>query len=744
MWAGIECTVNRVGDTYHDQLEKSGHARRLDDLELFACLGVRTLRYPVLWERTAPDGLDKADWTWPTERLIRLRELGIRPIVGLLHHGSGPRFTSLIDPAFPDQFAEYAREVARRFPWVECYTPVNEPLTTARFSGLYGHWYPHGMDDLTFARALVAQCRATVLAMRAIREVNPSATLVQTEDLGKTFSTPALAYQADFENERRWLTFDLLCGLLDERREMWGYMRWAGLEESELKWFLDNPCPPDLIGINHYLTGERFLDERIEGYPSRYHGSNGRCRYADVEAVRVLAGGTAGPETLIREAWDRYRLPIAVTEAHLGCTREEQMRWLKEVWDGARRLRSNGVDVRAVTAWSALGVYDWNSLVTRADGCYEAGAFDVRAPRPRPTGLARMICDLAGGREHNHPVLDSPGWWRRNDRLFYPAITGEPGVDDSPEDERRSLLAAARPLLITGATGTLGRAFSRLCDSRGLAYRLLTRGEMDIADAASIELALAKLKPWAVINAAGYVRVDDAEQEADRCMRENADGPATLAAACADNQIEFLTFSSDLVFDGLKNEPYVESDAVAPMGVYGQSKALAEEAVLRILPSALVIRTSAFFGPWDQYNFITMALRALMEGEEFIAANDLVVSPTYLPDLINKTLDLLIDGERGLWHIANAGSITWVEFARLAASLAGVSTDGLKSQPARSLLLRSARPRYSVLRSERGEMLPPLESALARYITDSEMTCGRFVPVVPNESEACLSARSGR
>jgi dTDP-4-dehydrorhamnose reductase len=205
-----------------------------------------------------------------------------------------------------------------------------------------------------------------------------------------------------------------------------------------------------------------------------------------------------------------------------------------------------------------------------------------------------------------------------------------------------------------------------------------------------------------------------------------------------------MTFSSDLVFDGLKAEPYVESDAVAPMGVYGKSKALAEKVVLRILPSALVIRTSAFFGPWDQYNFITIALRALMRGEEFIAADDLVVSPTYVPDLINKSLDLLIDGERGLWHLANAGAVTWAEFARLAASLAGISTEGLKSRPAQSLRLRSARPRYSVLGSERGTMLPPLEYALARYTKDSEIICGRFVPASRNENEAGLSARSGR
>jgi dTDP-4-dehydrorhamnose reductase len=104
--------------------------------------------------------------------------------------------------------------VAARYPWLEYYTPVNEPCTTARFAGLYGVWYPHGRDDRTFIQALLIQCRATVLSMRAIRAVNPNARLVQTDDLGKTYSTPELAKVAEFYNERRWLAWDLLCGMI--------------------------------------------------------------------------------------------------------------------------------------------------------------------------------------------------------------------------------------------------------------------------------------------------------------------------------------------------------------------------------------------------------------------------------------------------------------------------------------------------------------------------------------------------
>jgi dTDP-4-dehydrorhamnose reductase len=738
LWAGVECTVNRVNDSFFDQLEMNGHARRVEDLDLFAALGVRSLRYPVLWERTAPDGPGRADWRWADERLGRLRALGVNPIVGLVHHGSGPRQTSLVDPEFPERLAEYARAVALRFPWVTDYTPVNEPLTTARFSGLYGHWYPHGRSDLTFARALLNQCRAVVLAMRAVREVNPSARLIQTEDLGKTYSTRALAYQAEFENERRWLTFDLLTGRLKRGSLMWWYLRSTGIDAAELDWFEANACPPDVVGINHYLTSERFLDERLQRYPASTHGGNGHHAYADVEAVRVCAEGTAGPRSLLREAWQRYQLPLAVTEAHLGCTREEQLRWLKEVWDGAGSLRREGADVRAVTVWSLLGAYDWNSLLTRSESHYEPGVFDLRSPSPRPTALARMAGRLARGEEHKHPVLDQPGWWRRLERLCYAPVTRRPlGVAVASQGismEGKS----TRPLLITGATGTLGRAFARICELRGLSYRLLSRREMDIAEPESVERALREYEPWAVVNGAGYVRVDDAEGDADRCLRENTSGPKILAEACARNGLRLVAFSSDLVFDGRATSPYVESSPVAPLNVYGQSKAEMEREVLSACPSALVIRTSAFFGPWDEYNFVTAALRALSSGRRFRAADDALVSPTYVPDLVNAALDLLIDEEEGVWHLANGGATTWADFARGAAALAGLDSDLIEACPTASLGLVAPRPAYSVLASERGNLLPTLDDALGRYVRE----CGVHLAGDVREKKAESAGRA--
>jgi dTDP-4-dehydrorhamnose reductase len=273
----------------------------------------------------------------------------------------------------------------------------------------------------------------------------------------------------------------------------------------------------------------------------------------------------------------------------------------------------------------------------------------------------------------------------------------------------------ARQLLITGAAGTLGRALNRLCELRGLERHLTIRAELDIAEPNSVEAALDRSRPWAVINTAGYVRVADAEREPERCYRENAEGAAALAKACARLGIPFVTFSSDLVFDGRLGLAYVETDPPSPTCVYGASKAKAERRVLETYPDALVIRTSAFFGPWDQHNFIYHALRALASGREVSAGVDCIVSPTYVPDLVNATLDLLIDGETGIWHLANRGAVSWGELARAAAQRGGF-------EPDRVVLHGTERPATSTaLASVRGEMLPPLDSALDRFFKETEV-----------------------
>jgi dTDP-4-dehydrorhamnose reductase len=419
VWAGVECTVNRVGDEYRNQLAFTGHLERVSDIDLLADLGVSAVRYPVLWEMVLPSGTGDPDWTWTDQRLADLGDAGISPIAGLLHHGSGPPTTDLLARDFPEQLAAYAGAVAARYPWVERYTPINEPLTTARFSALYGHWYPHQADDASFARALVNEVRGTMLAMQAIRRSCPDAQLIQTEDFGFTRSTPGLQYQADHENERRWLSFDLLVGRVTPDHRMWDWLRQSGISAKELLEMAARAETPAVLGLNYYMTSERYLDEAYERYPAWSHGGNGSDQYADVEAVRVRGCSLVGHEAVLRAAWERYQLPLAVTEVHIGAHRDEQLRWLWEAWNASTALRAEGIDVRAITPWAAFGSQDWDSLVVRLRGHYEPGLFDVRAPTPRPTALTHAVRALARDEEYWHPVLEQPGWWRRADRFFW-------------------------------------------------------------------------------------------------------------------------------------------------------------------------------------------------------------------------------------------------------------------------------------------------------------------------------------
>ena len=723
LWGGVECTVNRVGDRFFDQMERNGHAWRDDDLERFASLGLRALRYPVLWERLAPDQAQVTDWSWADRRLHRLRELGIRPIVGLVHHGSGPRRTSLLDPGFAAGLADFARQVAERYPWIEDYTPVNEPLTTARFSALYGHWYPHAHDTRSFARAFLNQCRAVALSMEAIRAVNPAARLVQTEDLGKVFSTPALAVRAEFENQRRWLTFDLLGGHLGETHLLWNDLCAAEVAPAELRWFLEHPCPPDLLGINYYITSERFLDERMEQYPAYSHGPT----YADMPAVRVNAAGVSGLGRLLREAWERYKLPLAVTEAQLNCTRDEQMRWFAEIWRDARALREReGVDVHAVTLWALLGAFNWTNLLTRDDpDSYEPGAFDLRGPTPRPTALAHLARTLARDGQADSPVLRVSGWWKRPERFVGgPTAAHQPMPPAVRPAEEGS---SAAPLFLTAAKGTLTHAFSVICRERALPAHFLDHPEGERISLASARASLDRLRPWAVIHAPDVPAADQSGDDPQGCRYEHVELPQIWAQACAERGLPLLIFSSSQVFNAQTPTAHDERTTPSPAGAKGRSQVEGENHVLAVLPTALVVRTDILFGPWHEEDQVLRALRVSENDNPGGLPVNRVFTLTYLPDLVHACLDLLLDRESGVWHLSNAGTLDRAMFRAYAAEVLGGRVPAQEHPLSQADRVHSGAVGCSALISCRGDFLPPWQSAV-RHLAHTNSSLFKPLP----------------
>ena len=486
LWGGPECTVNRVGDRLRDQLRESGHHDRIEDLDLFARLGITAIRYPLLWERISPNRPDTFDWAWSDARLARLRQLNIRPVAGLVHHGSGPLYTNLLADEFAPGLAAFARAAAERYPWIEAWTPVNEPVTTARFSALYGLWYPHHRDERSFWRALLNQIDGVRLAMAEMRRVNPAAKLIQTDDLGRTYATAAVRDQAAFDNARRWMSWDLLCGRVVPGHQLWRRLCGFGFEDR-LRRIADAPCPPDIIGINHYLTSDRFLDHRIQRYPAHLCGGSADRRFADTEAVRVLDPPPPGLRGVLQEAWERYGLPLAVTEVHNGCTRDEQMRWMADAWAAAVQLRRDQVDIRAVTSWSLLGSRGWNSLLIE-EGCYEPGVYDVGSGAPKATAMVGLLQALVGG-DDLHPTCGAEGWWRRPIRLHHPpAARPAPMRDRPPSTNWRG--RGGRPILIAGEDEEgIGR-IAAACAHRDLPFRVAT-------STAALSAALEDGQSWA-------------------------------------------------------------------------------------------------------------------------------------------------------------------------------------------------------------------------------------------------------
>lgn len=597
LWGGIECTINRVKNRFFDQLEFSDHYNRPGDLEAVAELGIKALRYPVLWEKHQPYPAKQLSWNFVGNQLHKLKHYQIEPIVGLVHHGSGPGFVNFLDGSFEKGLAEYAYQVARAFPWVEYYTPVNEPLTTARFCGLYGHWFPHKTDDYHFARILLSECRGIVMAMQRIRQVNPAAKLVQTEDLTRIYSTPVLKYQADFENNRKWLAYDLISGKVVREHPLYGYLLLCGIEESELAFFQEHNCSPDIIGLNHYVTSERYLDHNFDRYPIHTIGSNQKHRYADVEAVRVNFEGMYGARNLLIEAWNRFHITMAITEVHLNCHREEQLRWIAEIWQTAKELRNENIDIKAVTSWALFGSFGWNKLLTGPEWRYEPGVFDVRNGRLRPLATRDLLRCLAGHEQYEHPVLQGRGWWKRESRFIFEDRKTNESLPWREEDKDR------QPLLLVGSANVFYNTLVATCKNRDIYFI-----ETDLTDGYQLENHIRVTKPWAVVLACpGVVNTAD----------ENSFDPVQqLLRMCTALDLPLM------LFDFVNDEDFTPEFS----------------SVHNSLPEVI-----------DEYTGNTLPLVICVPYAEEIVT-DVANGPT-IHDAVNAGLDLLIDKETGYWRI---------------------------------------------------------------------------------------------
>lgn len=366
----------------------------------------------------------------------------------------------------------------------------------------------------------------------------------------------------------------------------------------------------------------------------------------------------SGPGRLLREAWERYRLPLVVTEAQLNCTREEQMRWFAEIWRDADTLRRHeGVDVRAVTLWALLGAFNWTNLLTRDDpDGYEPGAFDLRAPEPRPTALATLARTLARDGDTDHPVLRVPGWWKRPERFACEPADAHQPLAPAIFQKEGSADPASCPLLIIGRDRALVQAFNVICRERALTVEFLDPCRLAGSEPTAVRDLLASIAPWAVVYSPEEAKEPNGNSDGRIGRQEVGITSRLLAQVCAERDISLLIFSSDHRINA-KDPDLADKNDLPSAAATQPVEPTVVDPFVAARPEALSVFTDVRFGPWDEDDLVLTAVRALTVGKMSGLPTDRPFTLSYLPDLVQTSLDLLLDGATGAWNLSNTGTL---------------------------------------------------------------------------------------
>lgn len=224
-------------------------------------------------------------------------------------------------------------------------------------------------------------------------------------------------------------------------------------------------------------------------------------------------------------------------------------------------------------------------------------------------------------------------------------------------------------LLVTGREGQVARSLAELAEERGLSLVALGRPDLDLTEPHTVERALERQQPTVVVNAAAYTAVDKAESDGGAAIAVNRYGAGVLAAQCAERHIPVIHLSTDYVYDGGKAAAYVETDPVAPLGLYGHSKLEGERAVAAANPHHVILRTAWVYSPFG-HNFLRTMLRLAETRDELGIVADQIGNPTYARHLADAILGIAAavhegGAERwGIYHAAGTGDATWHEFAQ--------------------------------------------------------------------------------
>ncbi|MGN6204938.1 family 1 glycosylhydrolase [Humibacter sp.] len=361
---GIEDTFvpqSGPGERAIDEYELTEHYERWrEDIGLARSVGAEFLRWGVPWHRVNPEP-STWDFDWTDRVLNRMSDLGIRPVLDLLHYGTplwlDGEFTNR---DFPERFAQFARRVAERYgDFVTDYTPVNEPMIHAQFSGEYAYWPPYlsGQDGLN--RIVVALADASRLAQSGIRDSIGDATNIVHVDAGFRYTGDISASEHSEHVERllaeRFLFEDLMHGLVVDGHPLHDALLRSGIDPRRLERFAEQPTPPDLMGVNYY---PRHSTEVFET------GVSHRGGFADPRPTRD--DGVAGLREVLTTYAERYGHPVLLSETCVTGTEEERIAWMRDSIRELERLRSGGVSVVGFTWWPLFDMIEWTWRHTSA------------------------------------------------------------------------------------------------------------------------------------------------------------------------------------------------------------------------------------------------------------------------------------------------------------------------------------------------------------------------------------------
>ena len=404
---GIEDTFvpqERPGERAIDEYTLTEHdVRWHDDLGLAAEAGARFVRWGVPWYRIQPEP-GRWDWSWLDRVVARFAELGLRPIVDLMHYGTPLWLDGQFDAAsYPDRVAEYSVRVAERYAdTVTDYTPLNEPMIHALFSGEYAYWPPYLSGQAGLVRMVDQLSRGVVLAQRGMAEILGSRGAFVHVDAGMRFDgdlrIPEVRAEVERLRHQVFLAEDLVTGRVDDRHALRDMLARHGVGDEALAWYSEHAVQPDVYGINYY---PRHSTELIED--GVHHGGG----FADPRPVRD--DGVEGLVELLREGAARYGAPVMLSETCVTGSVAERAEWLALSSNTVRALRADGLDLVGYTWWPLFDMYEWtwrHSTLPREAHRLTMGLYELVETAD---GLERRPTDLVDAfrREAEHTGNES-------------------------------------------------------------------------------------------------------------------------------------------------------------------------------------------------------------------------------------------------------------------------------------------------------------------------------------------------